>query len=150
MLRSYSLRLPTHCTAWCTLHRQSFCHRVCTPTKKEEVVRSSRKKKRKEEINIIENKFRDGTRKRERETRVRRVNKTHATGGVPPSPSRDSQGMHGAERRERRCCPKYLGLPTLLGFFFFSFKGKKEKDTTYRISLTPLSLIKRNNSSSNS
>lgn len=64
-------------------------------------------------------KFRDGTRKRERETRVRRVNKTHATGSVPPPPPRDSQGMHGAERRERRCCPKYFGLPTLLGFFFF-------------------------------
>ena len=55
---------------------------------------------------------------------MRHVNKTHATGGVPPSPSRESHGMHGAERRDRRCCPKYLGLPTLLGFLLFFFWGK--------------------------
>ena len=46
LLRSYSLLLPAHCTAWCTLYRQSCCHRDCTPTKKEEeVVRSSRRTK---------------------------------------------------------------------------------------------------------
>lgn len=89
------------------------------------------------------------TRKRERETRVRRVNKTHATCGVPPLPlPRLPRGArHGTQGAA--LLPQVLGSPHSPWFLLFSFWGKKENDTTYPICWTPLSLIKRNNSSSN-
>ena len=90
-------------------------------------------------------KFRDGTRKRERETRVRRVNKTHATGGVPPLPlprlPRDARrGTQGPA-----LLPQVLGSPHSPWFLLFFFWGKtgERHNLPYRLDTIILNQTKQ-------